>query len=349
VKLSIRQALTLGLLAAGGHGASAQNVSLYGITDAYIGSVRGSESRTVINEGGNALSRLGLRGREDLGGGSSAYFVLEMGLTLDNGTIPIGGGFGRQSFVGIDGRWGAIEAGRQYTPLFFNLLATVPFGMNANWAPVQLSGSTDGQPAAMRTVGLLTRQSNLLRYRYGGGPQAKGLRVDVAVAPDEGATGIGGILGIGASYRGSNYFIGYAAQRLDSGSAAATPFHNETQGLNGSYSLGALTLSAAYLVTDSTAPGARRAAHTVLGAAYDVGPHRWMAEINHRDLSGSPNDALAWALGYDYRLSKRTSLYGRLLNLNNRGTAANTLALAVVNAGSGDDVRALALGIRHNF
>lgn len=349
MKLSIRQALTLGLLAACGHGARAQNVSLYGITDAYIGSVRGSESRTVLGEGGNALSRLGFRGKEDLGGGSSAYFVLEMGLTLDNGTIPMGGGFGRQSFVGIDGHWGALEAGRQYTPLFFNLLATVPFGMNANWAPVQLAGSTDGQPAAVRTVGLAMRQSNLLRYRYGGGPQAKGLRIDVAVAPDEGAAGLGGILGFGASYRGDRYFIGYAAQRLDSGSAAATPLRNETQGLNGSYSFGALTLSGAYLVSDSTAPGARRAAHTVLGAAYDVGPHRWMAEINRRDLRNSPNDALAMAIGYDHRLSKRTSLYGRLLRLNNQGTAANTLAQAVVNAGSGDDVRALALGLRHNF
>ncbi len=349
MKHPIRQALTLGLLAAPGLSALAQDVGLYGIADLYVGSIRGSDSRTVVNEGGNAVSRLGFRGREDLGGGLSAHFVLEMGLTMDNGTIPLGGGFGRQSFVGLQGPWGTVEAGRQYTPLFFNLLATVPFGMNANWAPVQLAGSVDGQPAAARTVGLAMRQSNLLRYRYGGGPRAKGLRVDVAVAPDEGAAGVGGILAFGASYRGERYFIGYAAQRLDSGSAAATPFHNQTQGLNGSYAIGGLTLSAAYLVSDSTAPGARRAAHTVLGAAYDLGPHRWMAELNRRDLRNSPNDAQAMAVGYDYRLSKCTTLYGRLLRLNNQGTAANTLALAPVTAGSGDDVRALALGIRHNF
>jgi len=349
VKHSIRLSLACGLLAGLGTSAQAQGVSIYGIADLYAGSIRGSESRTVINEGGNAISRLGFRGREDLGGGMSAYFVLEMGLTMDNGTIPMGGGFGRQSFVGIDGRWGALEAGRQYTPLFFNLLATVPFGMNANWAPVQLAGSTDGQPAGVRTVGFAMRQSNLLRYRYGGPVQAKGLRVEVAAAPDEGAAGLGGILAFAASYRGDRYFIAYGAQRLDSGSAAATPFRNETQGLNASYAFGRLTLSGAYLVSDSDAPGARRATHGVLGLAYDVGPHRWMAELNRRNLENSPNDALAAAIGYDYRLSKRTSLYGRLLRLNNKGSAANTLAQAVVNAGSGDDVRALALGIRHNF
>ncbi len=346
---TIRLGLACGLLAGFGMGAQAQGVNIYGIADLYVGSIRGSDSRTVVNEGGNAISRLGFRGKEDLGGGQSAYFVLEMGLTMDNGTIPMGGGFGRQSFVGLQGPWGALEAGRQYTPLFFNLLATVPFGMNANWAPVQLASSVDGQPAAARTVGLAMRQSNLLRYRYGGPVQAKGLRVEVAAAPDEGAAGLGGILAFGASYRGDHYFIAYGAQRLDSGSAAATPFHNETQGVNGSYAFGRLTLSAAYLVSDSSAPGARRATHGVLGLAYDLGPHRWMAELNRRDLENSPNDALAMAVGYDYRLSKRSSLYGRLLRLNNRGSAANTLSQASVNAGSGDDVRALAIGIRHNF
>jgi predicted porin len=345
----IRQALALALLAGTGLSAQAQSTQIYGIADLYVGSLRGSDSRTVLNEGGNAASRLGFRGREDLGGGQSVYFTLEMGLTLDNGSIPLGGGFGRQSFVGLEGRWGAIEAGRQYTPLFFNLLATVPFGMNANWAPVQLASSVDGQPAQVRTLGQGMRQSNLVRYRYGGGPKAKGLRLDVAAAPDEGAAGIGGILAWGASYRGESFFIGYAGQRLDSGSAVATPFHNQSQGLNGSYSLGRWTLSGAYLVSDSTAPGARRAAHTVLGAAYDLGPHRWMAELNRRGLANSPNGARAMAIGYDHRLSKRTTVYGRVLHLQNQAAAGSSLALATVNAGSGDDVRALALGIRHNF
>ncbi|WP_382153260.1 porin [Hydrogenophaga sp. ANAO-22] len=346
---SIRHALGGTALAALAFGAGAQDVQIYGIADVYVGSVRGSSTKTVVDDGGNAASRLGFRGREDLGGGHAAYFALEMGMLVDVGTTAVSSGFGRQAFVGYRAPWGSLEAGRQYTPLFFNLLATVPFGMNVNWAPVQMSTSMDGQPAAVRALGFPLRQSNLLRYRYGGGPNAKGLNVDVVAAPGEDATNSGDMVGFGASYRGDHFFIGYAGQRIDSGTAAVTKFRNEIQGVNGSYTLGAWTISGAHLVSDSSLPGGRRAAHTVLGLAHDAGPHRWMLEANRRDLKGSPNDALAIALGYDHRLSKRTALYGRLLHLSNRGTASNALAQAVVNAGSGDDVRAVALGVRHNF
>lgn len=345
----MRHALGGTALAALALGASAQDVQIYGLADVYVGSVRGSSSKTVVDDGGNAASRLGFRGREDLGGGHAAYFTLEMGLLADVGNTNAGTGFGRQGFVGYRAPWGSLEAGRQYTPLFFNLLATVPFGMNVNWAPVQMATSMDGQPAAVRTLGFPLRQSNLLRYRYGGGPQAKGLNVDVVAAPGEDAANSGDVVGFGASYRGDNFFIGYAGQRIESGTAAVTKFRNEIQGVNGSYTLGAWTFSGAHLVSDTSLPGGRRAAHTVFGLAHDAGPHRWMLEANRRDLKGSPNDALAIAVGYDYRLSKRTSVYGRLLHLSNRGTAANALAQATVNAGSGDDVRGVAVGVRHNF
>ena len=56
----------------------------------------------------------------------------------------------------------------------------------------------------------------------------------------------------------------------------------DQSGVTGIINAAVAALSAAYLVSDSTAPGARRAAHTVLGAAYDLGPHRWMAELNRR-------------------------------------------------------------------
>lgn len=341
--------LALGtLLASLGGAAAAQGVSIYGITDAYVGHVSGSESRTVLREGAHTASRVGFRGREDLGRGLSAYFTLEMGLTLDNGTIPLGGGFGRQSFVGLGGRWGTIELGRQYTPIFYNMLAVAPFGMNANWAPVQLSTSKDGLPAAARALGFPLRQNNLVRYRYGG-LKAKGFRFEAAYAPGENEAASGSLTAVAASYRGANYFIGYGAQRSRSGTGAATGFHNQLQGVSGSYTWNALTLSAQYLVTDSSLAGARRADHVVLGAAYAMGPHTLLAEVNRRNLRDSPDDALLVTLGYDYNLSKRTALYARLLHLDNRGSAANTMAQATVRAGSGDDVRAVAFGIRHKF
>ena len=349
MKKMFGRSLAFALLASFAASSMAQKSEIYGIADVYAGSVRGSVSSTVVNDGGNAPSRLGFRGREDLGGGLSAHYVLEMGFTADTGASAFGGGFGRQSFVGLSGPWGTVEAGRQYTPLFFNLLATVPFGMNANWAPVQLANSMDGQPASVRALGAPLRQSNMLRYRYGGGVNAKGLRVDLAVAPGEGAAASGNVVAVGASYRGDAYFLGYAAQRIESGTGTAIRFHNELQALSASYRMGDLTLSANHMVFTTTFTGGRRTTHIVLGAAYEAGPHRWMIEANRRDLKGSPNDAVVTTVGYDYGLSKRSAIYARVLYLSNRGTAANTMALATVNAGSGANVRGIALGMRHNF
>lgn len=329
--------------------AAAQDVQIYGIADLYVGSVKGSTSKTVVDDGGSAASRLGFRGREDLGGGQSAYFALEMGMFVDTGVLAINNGFGRLAMVGYRAPWGAIELGRQYTPLFHNMLATAPFGMNANWAPVQLSTSADGEPAAVRTLGFALRQPNMVRYRYGNGAAAKGLTVDVVAAPGEESTTSGSSLGFGASYRADNFFIGYATQSMNSGTAAVRAFKNKIQGMSGSYDLGDLTLSLNYLISDSTLPAARKITHTSIGAAYDMGPHRWMVEMNRRDLKGSPNDAVATVIGYDYKLSKRTSLYGRVAHLNNKGTAANVMAQATVLANSGADVRGVALGMRHNF
>jgi predicted porin len=115
-----------GLVAAGA--VHAQNVTLYGRIDAGIesvsnvGSAGGSITRMPSNTG-IIPSRLGMRGTEDLGGGLNAIYTLEMGFAPDTGASGQGGRlFGRQSFVGLSGGWGAITLGRQYTMLFWSLL-----------------------------------------------------------------------------------------------------------------------------------------------------------------------------------------------------------------------------------
>ena len=58
-------------------------------------------------------SRLGLRGKEDLGAGLSAIYTLEMGFALDTGASGQGGRLlGRQSTVGLSGDWGAVHCER---------------------------------------------------------------------------------------------------------------------------------------------------------------------------------------------------------------------------------------------
>lgn len=124
MKLASFLALT-GLVATGA--VHAQSVTLYGMVDAGVESVSNVASVGQLNRmpsnTGILPSRLGLRGKEDLGSGLSAIYTLEMGFAPDTGASGQGGRlFGRQSTVGLSGDWGAVTVGRQWTMLFWSLL-----------------------------------------------------------------------------------------------------------------------------------------------------------------------------------------------------------------------------------
>ena len=125
--------------ASGGAGSAGANNSI-GATAAGFGS---SAEQT---------SRLGIKGSEDMGGGTSAFFTVEFGLTPTDsqsiggggsiaGTAGSGGGNGnsqgaglnnRQSFAGIKKNGiGAFSIGTQYTPMHEGVAITDP-GMQNN-------------------------------------------------------------------------------------------------------------------------------------------------------------------------------------------------------------------------
>jgi predicted porin len=82
--------IALAALAAAGAASAQSSVTLFGIVDATVAYGRstgtGGASRWQLTNSGYNSSRLGFRGTEDLGGGMSASFWLEAGLTNDNGT-----------------------------------------------------------------------------------------------------------------------------------------------------------------------------------------------------------------------------------------------------------------------
>ena len=103
------------------------SVSIYGLIDTAVEHLNhvgasGTGLTRMPSNAGSTPSRLGFRGREDLGGGLSAGFVLEMGIAPDSGVLNQGGrGFGRQSLVSLKGPWGEVGVGRQYTMLFWSM------------------------------------------------------------------------------------------------------------------------------------------------------------------------------------------------------------------------------------
>ncbi|WP_077034976.1 porin [Pelomonas sp. KK5] len=126
----MKQKKTLAALAAGisllAGGAQAQqqssSVTIYGSLDQYLNYMTSSSGARVkaLEDGALLRSRLGFRGVEDLGGGLSAKFQLEMGIGADNGTAADSTrSFDRQAWVGLAGTsWGDVRLGRQNGPIF---------------------------------------------------------------------------------------------------------------------------------------------------------------------------------------------------------------------------------------
>jgi predicted porin len=155
------------LLTLAGTAAAQGSVTLYGIADAGItyrsnervgktGAYQG-HSNVGVTTGNLSGSRWGLKGREDLGNGLSAIFVLEDGFDISNGTSGQSGRlFGRQAFVGLaDQQFGSLTMGRQYTSLD-DFVGPV--------APVGQIGGFGAHPGDIDDLDQTTRVDNSIKY-----------------------------------------------------------------------------------------------------------------------------------------------------------------------------------------
>ncbi|QFZ83231.1 porin [Variovorax paradoxus] len=353
----MKKTATAGLALAASTLALAQStVTVYGTVDLYVAHAKsGAASSTRLEDGGQTASRIGFRGTEDLGGGLGAHFTLESGFAPDtgNGTLPGPAmSFSRQSFVGFSAPWGQIDAGRMYTPMFYALFKADPYGLNSVFSPINLVAATDAQTGI---TPFAARASNMVRYRT---PASMEFFADLAYAPGESSAlshQSGNVYGGNVGWARKPYYIAYAFQRARSGSAAApvaSPATTTYQALTGSYELPSigLQLYASYVRNASSLPNVPTAKLVNLGATYNVTPtSNLIFGATQRKVAESERSQLAWTLGYDYYLSKRTVVYARWLRLLNRHGASASLGTIPVIAHSGNDVRVLATGIRHNF
>jgi len=173
----------LALAAVGAFAGAAQaqsSVTVYGILDVGYLATRGTQggataagtalttagttnggnlNTSAFNQSNLATSRLGFRGVEDLGGGMSASFVAEIGLTPNSNSFsgstnsrstPLGTTYAnnatsidnRQSFVGLSKKGlGTVRIGRQYTPVHEVLCANNAGQCNAVAGDVIYSGA----------------------------------------------------------------------------------------------------------------------------------------------------------------------------------------------------------------
>ncbi len=284
--------LALAVLGAFAATASAQSsVTIYGIVDANLGKDIGSDDKRMSQGAG---SRLGFRGTEDLGGGLSAYFLIEHRFNTRNGELTNAAKFWQgTSLVGLRGGFGSVALGRQYTTSFLSSqLRADPWGFD-----------TVANNAGILTGGIArVRMDNAITYNFA----ASGFSFGAQIA--EGIPGNGG-----TDDRPYNFAVAYNAGPITAGFGYENPGDDDDHWmtLNGAYDLGMVKLGAAI-------GNGRNAADTkvkswLLSATAPIGGGELRASYGQLKVGPTKVSQKA-GLGYFYPLSKRTTVYADVSN-----------------------------------
>jgi predicted porin len=352
--------LALAALTAFAGAASAQSsVTLFGVVDLSARYTEyGDAGQYQLAQDGNASSRLGFRGVEDLGGGLKAGFWIEGAMSADTGTAQ-GQTWQRRSTVSLMGGFGEVRLGRDYTATFWNWTVFDPFGTNGVGASTNLglevAGLTPGG-----SYGTLVRADNVIGYFL---PAMGGFYGQIQQSAGENTNG--------NKYTG--FRLGYAAGPFNvAGSWGTTEVTNSIDGDNwniaGSWKTGFGMFSAFY---GSLEVSTLEQTNWFLGYQLPIGaftvkaswgevertgvPAGVLCPLNNAGVTGtcvSQGDADQLALGFTYDLSKRTALYGTYSMISNSGTRFRTQQIqnnANVYNNLGQDATGYEFGVRHSF
>lgn len=291
------------------------SVTIQGALDLAVRVVRNDSTLKTLSSNGTQGSRIAFRGEEDLGDGLRAGFWLESAFAPDTGDAGGSNGisaayFNRRSTVQLSGKLGELRLGRDYVPSYWNLARNDPFNTNGVGNVLNLEPQTASLGSSAFT---LLRANNAVAYLT---PDSLGgFFAHAMVAAGEGTAG-GAYRGLRVGYRqaGLDVALGAGTTKAD---AAGNPF--KVVNVGASYDFGVVRPMMSY---QKATYRARRQDNWMVGAIVPFGVHELRASFQRADQSGSGtdrNDATQVAVGYTYRLSKRTSLYSNVSRVSNSG------------------------------
>ena len=373
--------IAIAALAAVGAASAQSSVTLYGLADVYAGQNKTTKvafddnlvlkksvvKTTGFNSNGLQGSRIGVKGVEDLGNGLKAVFNYEMGFAAVNGDLKsyaddkVTPGFNRRAVVGLQGGFGSVLLGRDYTPLF-NLLA---------------ASSVDGL-SSFETVGgdMYTARANGVHYAgnfAGVGVQAfasyEKTDTDINIV----STGVKTVdttgkkqgYGLGVSYANGPLMVGLAGQQFKTTNSndllSTNKQTKETElGVGATYDFGAAKLFANYVNNRTTgsnngvSTGKVKADEANVGVRVPFGAASVMAGYGHNRIktyngagvqqtSAKGND---WVVGANYAFSKRTDVYARVGRTDDLKWKSN---ITGKDTGASSKSENVAIGLRHKF
>lgn len=340
--------------------ASAQSsVTIGGIADAAARHVDngGAGSVSSLISGGNATSRLIVRGTEDLGGGLSAGFHLEHGIALDTGT-PTGGSqfWDRRATLSLVSKSaGELRLGRDFVTTYVNWSRYDPF----SHVGVASAGNlvTAGPVGPIRSSfgsspNTTVRSSNAIQWLIPSG--WGGVEGGLMVAAGEGGTAANGqhkVMGARLGWAGGGLGVAAAINITENNLTGDDELTDLSVG--GSYKLGPARLAAVWRHFERADA---EQDNLLLSVLWQVGNNEVKASWQKVDLSGrvgavdiDGNGAQQIGLGYVHNLSKRTALYATVSRVDNDGAATYAVPGGPSGLAAGGASTGYEAGVRHTF
>ena len=330
------------------------NITMFGIADAGISfGSRGAGSSTAprVDSGILSTSRWGVRGQEDLGGGLSAIFWAEATWNVDDGTGAAGGGglnFARRSWVGLQGGFGQVFIGRDYTPGFWGMVGADVFGYGLYGTNLS---AVIGQIGANNPL-MDGRQSNAIFWNS---PTFGGLQIKAMYSAGEFDTdpkSRGNAAEIAALYSAGPVTANVWYHSINS---TTNPIvKTKKYGVAGGYNFGAVRVVGGYAASDPD--GATNTGRLIqVGAGVRLGGGELMGtvyQMKQQVAAGTEPKSTTVALAYVYPLSKRTDVYANIAEVRNNSTGNFALTASgplLAPFAAGSSPRAIAFGMRHQF
>jgi len=347
----------LALAAMGAFAGAAQaqsSVTVYGLidmgyksvtTNTTVRSTGATTDSTVTESGANGQmsgSRLGFRGVEDLGGGNSAGFTLEMGPDFTERVNGINTGT-RLGFLSLSNKsLGGLHIGRQVSTTKTVNDSFTSFG-NANFSNgsvtgvdspsatmSQLTASTATATSKFATQGSLgnnnggERISNLVRYTtptFSGINASAGIFKSTTTAATTQAVFVGSAEGDGTDFgirftQGAiDAMAGYTTYNTTNGTTADLTTKTSVMSLGASYDAKVVKGFVTYNKRDHDVPGAAvgivKFTDVTVGINVPVGQTNLLVAYGNGTDEGSTikNDKSGFQVGAVHNLSKRTNIY----------------------------------------
>ncbi|MDI4632716.1 porin [Pelomonas sp. V22] len=338
----MKKSILLGAILASLAGAAAaqSSVTAFGVLDLAMRQAKSSgKTISLLAADGNASSRLGFRGTEDLGDGLKANFWIEAALAPDTGTSDATRFWGRRATVALSSNeFGEIRLGRHKTAARLVIDGFTPFE-TAGIADISKVYSLLGSAADT-----LNRADNQVAYSlpdnlggvYGGAEVGAGEGTD------------------GKKYKSAR--LGYKNGGLNiAGGLADTDAKGSNYKLNvigASYNFGPATAQATIGNTKFNA--AKQSIYTVGLIVPVVGDSSFRAHYASSNANAAAEaisgvgDIKLLTLGYVHAVSKRTALYMTVSEIKNSGKAAVAVAGSPA-VTAGQKSSAWDVGLRHSF